>query len=111
MKKLALILALLGAPAGAQDISVFFSGNELLEMCRSDNAAARADCMGYITGASDVLSGVISLGDMKAFCEPASVTRGQIHDVVVRYAIENPENRHFSGGALVYSALLDAFPC
>jgi len=95
------------------------TGNRLYEQCTSDQRSATywyddAACTAYIQG---FIEGATSFQELwpaetpKAICLPATVTAGQMRDVVVKYLAEHPERRHLSAMASITSAAMRAFPC
>jgi hypothetical protein len=66
-------------------------------------------CLGYIMGIVDALDGN-QIGGQKA-CFSASMTGGQIRDVVVKFLQSHPEIRHYQASGVVTEALAQAFPC
>ncbi len=44
-------------------------------------------------------------------CVPLEVEHGQIIDVFVKYLNATPNQRHLPARSLLYSAMLEAFPC
>ena len=93
------------------DSSAFWTGNDILARCEGE-ANDQRDCMGYVTGASDMLGAAQTVGEARpVMCQPDNVSRKQVVDIVVRYLRNHPSNRHYLGGSLVRIALMDAFPC
>jgi hypothetical protein len=94
----------------------FQTGNQLLSNCTSSEGTAtyyqeQAMCAGYIAGVADALNSLsASVPEAKLACFP-SVPLGQARDVVIRYLQENPGKRHYSAGAIAWTALRMAFPC
>ena len=79
-------------------------GNELLKHCLEPIETAESSyCLGYISGAADMLGDDI--------CVPKEVNRGQMNDIAVRYLQAHPELRQRSGVDLAEEALKEAFPC
>jgi hypothetical protein len=91
-------------------------GNGLLELCNSTtNYYHKVACLSFISG---VVDGLALAAPRKGcpsasayFCMPAKVTRGQTHDVVVKYLKEHPETRQEDSASLIYSAVREAWPC
>ena len=100
MKKIIAIISLAASFAAHAE---FKDGNTLFsEMTGSTNQ--RMNAIGYITGVTDVLSGV-------TVCAPSTVTAGQLFDMVKQYLEEQPQVRHYTADALVYRVLTRAWPC
>jgi len=91
-------------------VGAFYTGNELLEFCRSQNPVTAVDyvkdasCIFYIAGITDVIN-------TRQACIASSVTAGQVRDVVVKWLKANPQERHYTAHNLVVLALSKAFPC
>lgn len=112
-------------PIGAQPLS----GNDVFEECISENQAKHGFCIGYITGlyegqywggllATKTIGAEMDATDFNSFanrmfqhCVPPDATNQQLRDVVVKYLVDNPANRHKSARYLVWEAYQNAFPC
>lgn len=104
--KAATTLALLAALAGTAHAE-FFDGNRLLNRLQGEERRDAADFLqglGYVTGVSDALRGVVH-------CPPDNITAGQISDMVKQYLVNNPEVRHQTGDRIVGFVLKRAWPC
>jgi hypothetical protein len=90
-----------------------YSGNDLLHDCTDDNAITQKSfCLGFIMGIWDaavVEEGVVHPSKSK-FVIPEEANLGQLKDVVVKYLIEHPAQRHLNAGLLVVIALKETFP-
>jgi len=95
-----LLAALLATSAHAD----FKSGNELLANINGDNYYNKGNAMGYIMGVVDAYSGIY-------ICPPETITGGQIQDIVKSYLAQTPSTRHQGASMLVYSAMVEFFPC
>ncbi|MFG6660064.1 Rap1a/Tai family immunity protein [Sulfitobacter sp. 915] len=118
MKKLALILAIVGSPAAADG----YTGNVLLENCAPESSSFETGvCGGYITG---VTAGMhlpprtdrasdrrLNFPTFTYVCTGNGVTFGQMRDVVIKGLRENPETRNEPASVLVHRYLAEAFPC
>jgi hypothetical protein len=100
MKKLWLLALLFTAQAHAE----FYTGNEILEACKSENYFNRGLCAGYVAGAFDVMQGV-------SHCAPASVTAGQVRDVFIKALEAAPELRHQTADRLAHRVFKSLWPC
>lgn len=103
----ALVLGMAGQAAKAE--LLFYSGNELLEMCRDKNIVDPVRCTGYISGVADALSSPYVA--RYRVCRPKEVTVGQVRDIAVAWLEANPSKRHYAAITLVALALSEAFPC
>jgi len=112
MKPLPLALASLALLAGTADAS-FYNGNDLHGWCGTTPAepgynSDRAQCMGYVVGLVDGLTGIGTAGD--ALCLEGK-TAAQVTDVVAKNLRDHPAGRDRLGVDVVFFALLQAFPC
>ena len=81
----------------------FKDGNKLLaEMTGSHGNQMHA--LGYVVGVADALTDI-------TFCAPATITAGQVHDMVKQYLEAYPANRHNSADRIVNRVLSNAWPC
>ena len=101
MKLVPILLAAMLATSAHAD---FQSGNEILNNINSDNYYSKGNAMGYIMGVVDAYSGIY-------ICPPATITGGQIQDIVKSYLVQTPATRHTGASVLVYSAMVEFFPC
>lgn len=81
----------------------FFTGNDLLEMINGDDTK-RSMAYGYIMGSFDV-------GDQVAHCAPPGVKALQLVDIVKKFLVDHPEDRHQVGDAIVTGVMAGTFPC
>jgi hypothetical protein len=101
MKHALLFAACLTAgPASAE----FLSGNNLLELLRSQERHERAAADGYIMGVHDTARGVVH-------CSPNTVTLSQVRDLSAQFITAAAASRHKSADSLVLAILQEAFPC
>ena len=115
MKTLTASLLLISACAGsglaADNYESIESGNTLLAKCVGP-PENQLICAGYTAGIYDMINLLETTSAVpKRHCFPPGVTRLQLHDVVIRYLQEHPEQRHMGAAALVSDALEDAWPC
>lgn len=121
-----LIFATLLWPLGAKGET--FTANMLIAGCDSENEDIRAACHTFIMGAIEGMKWGASISaansgftkeqamrdhaqTLLGVCDPEAVTRRQGLEVVMRYIRDNPRLWHQSAIVLIYSALVDAFPC
>ena len=100
MKRLFILAAwsvVLGAHAEFKD------GNGLLSDMNGSHSK-QMYALGYVAGAADSFMGV-------TVCPPATVTTGQMHDMVKQYLEAYPAVRHFSGDVIINRVLSNAWPC
>ncbi|CAB4134774.1 hypothetical protein UFOVP274_60 [uncultured Caudovirales phage] len=99
MKKLAICLMF---PVIAH--AEFWTGNQLLAKMQDPSAGERMFALGYVSGVSDALTGVVT-------CPPLSVTVGQVNDMVRSLLEANPGDRHKSADIFVRAAMQAQWPC
>jgi hypothetical protein len=78
-------------------------GNQLYQLCSSDNAAGRNFCLGYVAG--------VAYQNTNAVCIPLDATVDQLGDTVKQYLANNPDTGRKSAYSEVLTALEKAFPC
>lgn len=102
MRSAALIfLALLCASAQAQQSSIMYTGQDLLNRLASNPALAN----GYIAGVHDSQAGV-------TICiPPNTVTLGQMSDMVKQSLERVPSERHLPADVYVQVTLSGRWPC
>jgi hypothetical protein len=115
------ILAFLLVCQGAWgvEIDAFFSGHQILELCRAHidgtNTIKSNICASYIAGMVDyqnVLLGLGWLAKKDGWCLPEHVTTRQLVRVVVEHMENIPhEILNDAGAAQVSLALLNTYPC
>lgn len=96
----ALVLAA-AIPAQAQQSSIMYTGQDLLNRMASSPALAN----GYIAGVADSQSGV-------TICiPPGTVTLGQMSDMVKQSLERVPSERHLAADIYVQVTLSNRWPC
>lgn len=100
MKKLILALALTTPLAHAE----FRTGNKLLDEMTGESTYSKGVALGYIMGVTDSGGGT-------NHCPPATVTAGQLQDMVKNTLSDVPAIRHMPADAIVYYVLNKAWPC
>lgn len=81
----------------------FKDGNKLLAEMNGSHSH-QMNAIGYVTGVADTLAGV-------TFCGPATVTAGQLYDMVKQYLEQYPANRHNTADRIIGHVLKSAWPC
>ena len=114
MKRILVVIALVGAPAAADPVE----GNTLYSLCEAPaDASPPPVCVAYIIGTFEgfVLGRyIMSLPNPDSVlnpCIPDSADNRQILDVATKYLAENPAERHNSARFLIMQSLTEAFPC
>ncbi len=93
------------------------TGQDFLELCSGKEAWTEGYCTGYITGAGELIDGLLleedlkSALDGKAFCLPNDLRKGQVRELVLDYLRAHPEIRDKEMSSITWAALIDAFPC
>lgn len=102
------VLALLSSFRPAQADGFFIDGNQLLELCDTNRAAARM----FILGASDTLLVWDTVAkDLRFHCLPKEVKDRQVVDAMCLALEKKPEIRHYSAATVIWSSIGEAFPC
>jgi hypothetical protein len=86
------------------------SGNELLEICQSQNEADQAFCFGFVQA---VKYSVADFPGRAPACkqEIARATGQQLKDIVLKELIDKPAQRHYSAFSISFMAIGKAFGC
>jgi hypothetical protein len=106
-----LVLCCMESGLAADNYESTESGNTLLAKCVGA-PATQLVCAGYTTGIYDMINFLEATNTTaKLHCFPPGVTRLRIHDVVVHYLQEHPEQRNTGAASLVRDALQEAWPC
>jgi hypothetical protein len=87
------------------------SGNDFLRVCSNESITntVQAFCLGYVHGVLDRFESDPT--PQTIVCEPASVTFGQQHSIVVKFIRDHPDVWHEHTGDLIALAIMRAFPC
>ncbi|WP_139751049.1 Rap1a/Tai family immunity protein [Aeromonas media] len=105
---LAIVFSLLSFSSHA----VFYSGNDILDRCSSDERndnhfQINAFCMGYLVGVYDSYEGITICPENNA----KNITIGQLQLISVKYMREHPEKLNGPAIDLIEQGLNQAFPC
>lgn len=93
------------------------TGREFLELCGGGDPWTEGYCTGYITGAGELIDGLLIeedaklLFDGKAFCLPDDLNRGDVRDLVLAFLRKRPDVHEKQMTSITWAALIDAFPC
>lgn len=124
MKILLMAVGLVGVMGSGVAIAAgpAWDGNELLGQCqqliklmdgeKGSNLLDVGICGGFVEGVASTVS--FYGEDLKKedkFCTPGNVTNSQLVRIVVKYLKENPKLLNKGRTGLVWSALMDAYPC
>ena len=119
MRAAAVILGtLLGVVVAGPGYAVFESGEDLKDFCTPSTPTHNVErCLGYITGAFDMLElHEVAIGPdgevpKKTVCVPKGKTNVDVGQVVISYIYDNPGELNLPAAALIANALVKDFPC
>jgi hypothetical protein len=84
-------------------------GEELAGVCSDDKDKFKQGfCIGYLTGVSETLTGVLQTSGI---CAPKDLTIEKLITAVATYSSNHADKRKGPGVSLVWSALVDTWPC
>jgi Rap1a immunity proteins len=84
-------------------------GEELAGVCSDDKDKFKQGfCVGYLTGVSETLTGVLQTSGI---CVPKDLTFEKLITAVAAYSSSHEDKRRGPAVSLVWSALVDAWPC
>ena len=113
MKKTIAIAALsIATSASAQ-----MTGNQLHQMCISQDSVMKSSCFNLIAGFSygvnsaQIQSEQSNKNYKPPVCLPDGYENRQAVDLVKNFLAANPQHRHFPVEPLMMTVLLTAFPC
>ena len=96
---------LMASHVSAAKSIIFIDGNTLLTACQSRRAEVFQFCNGSIQAYFDTLS------VDRQVCPETRMMSRQIVEIVVRYLMDHPEERHHSAASIARTALSNLFPC
>ena len=96
---IAICLTLLSLAANAN----YINGNQLHADLTGSNSD-RAFALGFVAGVVDAFDGDL-------FCTPQGANLGQLRDIVQKFLVRNPKERHRNAAAIVAIALVIDYPC
>jgi hypothetical protein len=124
MKTLLMAVAIAGMFGSGAVIAAdaTFDGNELLGQCqsyiklidgeRTTDYFSGGVCAGFVQGISETVYFYSDgLKKNEKFCKPDGVTNAQLVRIVLKYLKDNPKDLNQARMGLVWSALMDAYPC
>ncbi len=92
--------------------SGFFTGEQLLAKCASDEVTHQLACVFYLAGALDASDTHHQWGDIEQqFCIGSGVNIVNLRQVFASYAVEHPEDLQYPATGTALNAFIDAFPC
>jgi Rap1a immunity proteins len=84
-------------------------GEELAGVCSDDKDKFKQGfCVGYLSGVSETLTSVLQ---SSGICAPKDLTIEKLITTVANYSSNHADKRRGPGVSLVWSALVDAWPC
>ena len=111
MKPVAVILTALllaGGPARAG----FFTGEQLLVKCNSEEVVHQLACVFYLAGAVDASQTHHKWGDIsEQFCMDPGVNIVNLRQVYMRYAVDHIDELRLPATGAALNSFIDAFPC
>ena len=99
MKKLLAVLMCVPVMAHAE----FLDGNRLLALMNG-TTSDKIQAIGYVQGVFDAYSSLL-------ICAPATITAGQVNDMIKNYLTNSPAIRHHTADTIVGEALGKVWPC
>ena len=90
----------------------FFTGEQLLVKCNSEEVVHQLACVFYLAGAVDASQTHHKWGDIsQQFCMNPGVNIVNLRQVYLRYAVEHPGDLHLPATGTALNSFIDAFPC
>ena len=104
------LVAIVSSPTWANS---FWTSDDLLNQCRSDDAAFIGICAGFAGAMADaIVMYQTALDAPKMVCfPPAGVKLDRIRDIVVRYIEAHPQHGAYAASQQAWLALKEGFPC
>ena len=101
-------MLLAGGPAKAG----FFTGEQLLVKCNSEEVVHQLACVFYLAGAVDASQTHHKWGDIsQQFCMDPGVNIVNLRQVYLRYALDHVEELRLPATGTALNSFIDAFPC
>ncbi len=88
----------------------FLDGNQLLQLCTSEDPYNGLECTGYVKGVVDAFAFQMD-ADRQPLCMPAGVTAKQLIDVTVKWLEDNSVERGYPAVATVGIAIAKKWKC
>ena len=107
-----LAVALLTVALVAPTRAGFFTGEQLLAKCASDEVTHQLACVFYLAGTLDASDTHHQWGDIeRQFCVGPGVNVVSLRQVFALYAVDHPEELQYPASGTALNAFIDAFPC
>ncbi|MEZ2127659.1 MULTISPECIES: Rap1a/Tai family immunity protein [unclassified Sinorhizobium] len=113
MKKLVSAVALIWLYA-QPTLAYFVSGNDIYQLCESQEPGDGSSAMYYIWGVYDSEKMQLALGTATKkyqICLSPEVTAAELYDVVCKWLGANPKYRNEPASILLRGAMVKAWPC
>jgi hypothetical protein len=88
----------------------FMDGNQLLQLCMSQDPYNGMECTGYVKGVADAFSFQMD-AEKRVLCMPDGVTAKQLVDATVKWLQENTPEREYPAVATVGIAIAKTWKC
>lgn len=103
-------------PNKQAEAPLIWNGNSLFDLCKGYKANKLAGrlspgCFFYIAGVTQTVFINVELKTMPPICPGKHVTQAQIVDVVTKWLDDHSEKRDLRAPILIWTALVEAFPC
>ncbi len=107
-----LAIALLSGALVSPSKAGFFTGEQLLAKCASDEVTHQLACVFYLAGALDASDTHHQWGDIEQqFCIGPGVNIVNLRQVFALYAVDHPNELQYPATGTALNAFIDAFPC
>ena len=107
-----LAIALLSGVLISPTRAGFFTGEQLLAKCASEEVTHQLACVFYLAGALDASDTHHQWGDIEQqFCIGPGVNIVNLRQVFALYAVDHPDELQYPATGTALNAFIDAFPC
>lgn len=90
----------------------FFTGEQLLVKCNSEEVVHQLACVFYLAGAVDASQTHHRWGDIaRQFCMGEGINIVNLRQVYLRYAVDHVEELQLPATGSALNSFIDAFPC
>jgi hypothetical protein len=104
-----IVLLVLSGPTHAR----FYTSNQLLELCQSENVGHQNACRGFLGGVVDSVDILKAWGDLPSdyFCAPKTTSLSQLQIIYIKYSSNNPQYQDWLASSIAMNAFFLEFPC
>lgn len=103
-----LMMLAAAAAGGSYASQSFMSGDKLRDLCNRD----KLTCATYVAGVADAINSLQEIGALpRLMCQPAPLTLGDVAVPVINFLETHPDIRGDAAGGLVWSSLIESYPC